>query len=149
MYFQTLPPVFRPQTYTHAYNEGSGFKAPPLAARHRSRTRAPTDLEPTFFVCFPGIFEIGCLLDQKSEIRQKKFDLKTRRYPKSETEKKKGGKGPAQIPPTRKGQNPWTSGSTPVARGGCGGAPPQVDRCHPGHGKLMGVGLHLARRCAS
>jgi len=37
--------------------------------------------------------------------------------------KKKGGKGPAQIPLTGKGQNPWISGPTPVARGGCGGAP--------------------------
>jgi len=129
MYFQTLPPVFRPQTYTHAYNEGSGFKSPSLSTRHGSRTGAPTDLEPTFFVCFPGILEIGRLLDPKSEIGQKKFDLKTRRCPNSETEKKKGGKGPAQIPPTGKGQNLWRSGPTPVAHGGSGAkAPPLVAR---------------------
>jgi len=35
-------------------------------------------------------------------------------------EKKKGEKRPAQIPPTRKGQNPWTFGPNPVARGGSG-----------------------------
>jgi len=49
-----------------------------------------------------------------------KSDLKTRRCPISKTEKKKGAKRPAQIPPTGKGQNPWNSGPTPVARGGAG-----------------------------
>jgi len=36
------------------------------------------------------------------------------------TGKRKGGKRPAQIPPTGKGQNLWNSGPTPVARGGAG-----------------------------
>jgi len=34
--------------------------------------------------------------------------------------KKEGEKRPAQVPPTGKGQNPWTFGPTPVARDGSG-----------------------------
>jgi len=46
-------------------------------------------------------------------------DFKTRRCPISKTEKKKGENGPAIINPRGKGQYPWNSGPTPVARGGC------------------------------
>ena len=41
-----------------------------------------------------------------------------------------GTKGPAQIPPTRRGQNPWDSGPTPVARGGSGAKAPPL-AAHP------------------
>jgi len=68
-------------------------------------------------------FETG--FPPQSEFRQKS-DLRTRRCPISETEKKKVKKGPAQIPPTRKGKNPWDSGPTPVARGGSGAGAPAL-----------------------
>ena len=49
---------------------------------------------------------------------EKKIDLRTRRCPISGSKKKNRGKSSAQISSTEKGQNPWNSGPTPVARGG-------------------------------
>ena len=60
-----------------------------------------------------------------------KPDLRTRRCSISETDKKKVKRGPAQIPPTGKGQNPWDSGPTPFANGGSGAkapGPPLAER---------------------
>jgi len=49
-----------------------------------------------------------------------KSDLKTRNCLISKTEKKEKEKRPAQKQPPGKGQNPWNSGPTPVARGKSG-----------------------------
>jgi len=49
-----------------------------------------------------------------------KSDFKVRRCPISKTGEKKGKKRPAQKWPPGKGQNPWNSAPTPVAREGSG-----------------------------
>jgi len=61
-----------------------------------------------------------------------KSDFKTRRCPISKTEKRQGGKRPAQKYPPGKGQNLWNSGPTPVALSGCGAkAHPLAARPNP------------------